>query len=221
MTSVKIEYVTMIFNTKKQKVVALDNINLKFKGPNIIAIVGPNGSGKTTLIKIISGIIIPTKGRVLINNKSIIKSRCDIMHLMGVLLPDVRGFFWRLSVYDNLRLYATLYNVNNFDDRLGSVINLIDFEKELLYKKFQECSSGERKKVAIIRALIHNPDILVLDEPLLHLDTYTKKKMAGFLTNSNKLIIYTASDERDIIENTNTIVYINKGKIMRIHTLNI
>jgi ABC-2 type transport system ATP-binding protein len=149
---------------------ALRGVDLRVKTGEIFGLLGPNGAGKTTLVKILACLILPDRGRALIGG-------CDVAFenavkpLLGLVHSDERSFYWRLSGRENLRFFARLYNlpgrrIDSRIDELLSKVGLVDAAP----RRFSDYSSGMKQRLAIARALLHDPPILLMDEPTRSLD---------------------------------------------------
>lgn len=163
-----------------------------------LGIIGPNGSGKTTLIKIIIGLIEPTEGIV---NFAINSSSSDgyYKRKIGFASSEERSFFWRLSVYDNLDFFACLYHIPK-RERASLIHYYLEYFDLIEYrnKLFMLLSSGMKQKLILIRALMHEPELLFLDEPLKNLDSLSKEKFLNIIQekiNKKKLSIIFVSHE--------------------------
>ena len=177
MNIIEVKNLKKIYGSK----VAVDNINFKIKKGRIIGLLGPNGCGKTTTIAMILGLLKPSKGKVLINGLDIEKERINLLGKMNFISPYVE-LPKKLSVQENLKVYARLYNVKNIKEKieeLSSQLRLNDF----LLKKTGELSSGQKNRVSLAKALINDPEIMLLDEPTASLDPETGDFIRSFIEN--------------------------------------
>ena len=177
-------------NKKYNNVEAVQNINFKISKGSIVGLLGPNGCGKTTTIGMMLGLIKPTSGSVIIKNKNIENesNRTKILEKMNFISPYVE-LPKKLTVYENLKVYGKMYGVNNLENKISNLIehlNLTEFKK----RKTGELSSGQKNRVSLAKALINDPEILLLDEPTASLDpdvgdyirTYIKKRHNYFVS---------------------------------------
>jgi len=144
---------------------AVNNLSFKINKGTIIGLLGPNGCGKTTTMGMMLGLIKPTSGAVLINGQNIEneKNRTNILEKMNLISPYIE-LPKKLTVEENLKVYGRMYGVNNLQDRISDLmkqLNLFDFKK----RKTGELSSGQKNRVSLAKALINDPEILLLDEP--------------------------------------------------------
>ena len=166
MNVVEIQGVTKRFNGSP----VLDEINLKVRKGEIFGYLGPDGSGKTTTMRIMLGLLKPTSGKVLINGKEPDDSNSDLRSSIGVLMEN-NGLCEQLSPYQNLLYYARLYGVPE-SDRVEKIERLLEFAglSDRRNEKTGRFSAGMKRKLGLARAMIHDPEILFLDEPTAGLD---------------------------------------------------
>jgi ABC-2 type transport system ATP-binding protein len=149
---------------------ALRGVDLPVETGEIFGLLGPNGAGKTTLVKILSCLVLPDRGHALIRG-------CDVSHenkvkpMIGLVHSDERSFYWRLSGRENLRFFARLYDVpgRRIEARIEDLLRKVDLV-EAASRRFSDYSSGMKQRLAIARALLHDPPVLLMDEPTRSLD---------------------------------------------------
>lgn len=181
----------------------LKNINIKLKAGKINAIVGKSGSGKTTLLELITGILKPTTGKVLIAEKEIdnLNNAFDI----GYVSQDNNQFLQK-TVKEELEMLLKLYNykLKEKNKRINDSLIMVGLNEKYLNLNINNLSSGEKKKLALASALILNPSILIIDEPVIGLDRKTKeevKKIFRILkTRYNKTIIFVSNNLDFVLE---------------------
>ena len=171
----------------KRKVLALDGIDLEVNQGEVFALLGPNGAGKTTLIKLICGLILPTHGTIKVMGFDMVKQAYKAKMSLGLLTPEERTFYWRLSVRENLEFYATLFNLSQKEarQRIEELRQFLGIDN--LDINYQECSTGMRQKIAIARSLLNSPRVLLMDEPTRSLDPRAATKFRKFIRE--KLVI--------------------------------
>jgi ABC-2 type transport system ATP-binding protein len=164
-----------------QNFAAVNHINFEVKRGEIFGFLGPNGAGKTTTIKMLTGLIKPTKGTATIGGKDIRTQIVEIKKTIGVVTED-SNLYDELSVFDNLRFVGQLYNVSQRerDKRIGELLKKFDLESKR-DAKFTTLSKGMRRKVTIIAALIHSPQVIFLDEPTTGLDVLSARILRALI----------------------------------------
>ena len=185
------ENLSKTFTVGSSEVKAVDNVSVNFERGEFSSIVGPSGSGKTTLLNLVGTLEVPTEGRIIINGT-------DLSHFEREQLTNFRrknlGFVFQffnliegLTAYENVEL-PLIFDSVPYEQRKHAVDSLIkDFNLDYLRNKFpEELSSGERQRVAIMRALVNDPIILLADEPTGNLDSKTGRAMLDLFVNLNK-----------------------------------
>ena len=173
-------------NKKYANFLAVQNINFKISKGSIIGLLGPNGCGKTTTLGMILGLIKPSSGKILINNQDIENenNRTKILEKVNFISPYVE-LPKKLSVEENLKVYGKLYGVNNMQDKILNLmkdLNLLEFKN----RKTGELSSGQKNRVSLAKALINEPEILLLDEPTASLDPDVGDYIRTYIENFAK-----------------------------------
>ena len=151
-----------------KNILAVKNISFKIYKGTIIGLLGPNGCGKSTTIGMMLGLIKPSAGTVIINGQNIEYNRTKLLEKMNFISPYIE-LPKKLSVEENLKVYGRLYGVENLNDKISDLmekLNLTEFRK----RKTGELSSGQKNRVSLAKALINDPEILLLDEPTASLD---------------------------------------------------
>ena len=199
---------------------ALDNLDLKIKKGELLGLIGPNGAGKTTAIRIISCILKPDHGDVLVDRCSIYDDPLKIKSMIGYL-PEEPNLYERFKAYDLLKYFAELYGVpkDEIDPRIKELLELVDMSKRAQHK-INTFSKGLRQRIGIARALIHDPKIIIFDEPTMGLDPATSntiRKFIGSLKGKKTIILCTHyMDEAEAL--CDRVAILNQGKILDIGT---
>ena len=197
---------------------AVKNLNFEIKKGSITGLLGPNGCGKTTTIGMILGLIRPTKGEVLINNKDIEieKNRISVLEKMNFISPYVE-LPKKLSVKENLIVYGKMYEVKNLQNRINTLCNDLNL-KEFLNKKTGELSSGQKNRVSLAKSLINNPEILLLDEPTASLDPdtgdYVRSYIENYAKKNNTTILLASHNMSEVERLCENIMMMKQGKII-------
>lgn len=208
-----------LFNREKIKTKVVKEISFEIKKGEILGFLGPNGSGKSTTIKMLTGILTPTSGNILVNGLVPVDNRVENAKTIGVVFGQKTSLWWDLSVEDNLKLLKEIYFINNenYKKRYKYLDELLNLE-EIKDKQIRQLSLGQRMKADLAGALLHKPTILFLDEPTIGLDVVIKDKILKALKKINKdenvTILLTTHDMRDVEYLCNNIVVINNGEVI-------
>jgi len=196
---------------------AVQDVSLEINANQVLAFLGPNGAGKTTTIKMIAGLVLPDRGTVRINGRDP-HHQAQARRLIGAVLEGSRNLYWRLSPAENLEYFGVLRGLSRRVARVRSRVLLDRFE--LSHKNrtmVQKLSRGMQQKVAIAVALIHQPPLLLLDEPTLGLDveaTQTVKRLVREIASEGRAILLT-THQLDIAEElSDRVAIINQGQIV-------
>ena len=197
---------------KYDGVIAVDDISFIAKPGQIFGLLGPNGAGKTTTMRMILNIIKPSAGRIIFENK---KSLSELSNIVGYL-PEERGLYKKSKVIDLILYFAILKSMEKKTARIEafSWLNRLGIE-ELANRKIEELSKGNQQKIQFITAIIHKPDILILDEPFTGFDPINQQEIKNIIldyTNSGKIIILSTHQMDTAEKLCSEIFLINKGK---------
>ncbi len=199
---------------------ALKNVSFSVKRGEIFGLLGPNGAGKTTLIKILLGLMAPDKGKVHILGYDIQKERKEVSGKINACFARA-NLYWTLSGYENLKLFAKIYRIEDYEEKIKDLVKLFDL-KDKIYRHVDTYSTGEIMRLNLARALINDPEILFLDEPTLGLDPYISLKLRDFIAKLNKefktTILLTTHYMEEADRLCKRIAIIDKGKILKIDT---
>jgi len=197
------------------KIHALDNLNLNIKKGELLGIIGPNGAGKTTAIRIICGILKPDAGTVYVGGYDVLEDPIKTKSMIGYL-PEEPNLYERFKARDLLRYFGELYGVpkDTLNDRVYELLKLVGMEDRAEHK-INTFSKGLRQRVGIARALIHDPDIIIFDEPTMGLDPATSLSIRSFIKGlkGEKTIILCTHymDEADAL--CDRVAILSGGKI--------
>ncbi len=197
---------------------AVDNLSLEVPAGMIVGLLGPNGAGKTTTLKMVTGMLKPDAGTAFINGVDVVKYPVDAKRLLG-FVPDSAAVYESLTGLEFLLLIASLYGVHEDKaiPRIWQFLNLFEIEEDTLTKRLLGTySKGMRRKIVIIAALLHNPDVVLLDEPLDGLDpnaAVSFKALLEGLAREGKTIVYS-SHILDVVERVcDRVAIVVAGKI--------
>jgi len=183
------------------KIIAVKDLTFEINKGKIIGLLGPNGCGKTTTIAMILGLVKPTSGEVLIKGKNIEKERINLLEKMNFISPYVE-LPKKLTVEENLKVYADLYGVTNTNEKIYELVNELRLNK-FFKKKTGELSSGQKNRISLAKALINDPEILLLDEPTASLDPETGDFVRSFIehySSKTNVTILLASHNMNEVE---------------------
>jgi ABC-2 type transport system ATP-binding protein len=214
MSSVAIEISNL--SKKYKNALAVKNINFKINKGSIIGLLGPNGCGKSTTIGMMLGLIKPSTGNVIINNQNIEDNRTDLLQKMNFISPYIE-LPKKLTIEENLQVFGRMYGVKNLKEKIIEImekLNLIDFKK----RKTGELSSGQKNRVSLAKALINDPEILLLDEPTASLDPdvgdYVRSVIEKFSSNNKKTILIASHNMNEVERLCSEVMMMKNGEII-------
>lgn len=207
------------FKREKTKIEALNDVNFDIKKGEIVGYIGPNGAGKSTTIKIMCGILNPTSGECIINGRIPWKERKKHVSNIGVVFGQRSQLWWDVPPVDSFELIKDIYKISNedYEKNLKNLIEKLDLS-EIIKIPTRQLSLGQRMRCELAASLLHNPEILFLDEPTIGLDAVSKLAVRKFIKELNKekkvTVILTTHDMQDIEALTDRIILIGKGKLL-------
>ncbi len=210
--------------TKKFKSnLAVNNINFSIEKNNVLGLLGPNGCGKTTSIGMMLGLIKPTSGQIIIDNKNLESfKRNDILARINFASPYIE-LPKKLTVKQNLEIYARLYGVKNISKRIEEMSEDLNF-KQFLNKLTGELSSGQKNRVSLAKSLINSPKLLFLDEPTASLDPdigdFVRQYLENYKKNNELTILLASHNMKEVERLCDSIVMMKKGEIVDKGTCN-
>ena len=196
---------------------AVNNINFKIEKNKTLGLLGPNGCGKTTTIGMMLGLIKPTEGKILMDN-------CDINSLKKIKILSEVNFASpyielpkKLTVKQNLEIYARLYGVKNINKRIEDISNDLDLKK-FLNKKNGELSSGQKNRVSLAKSLVNKPKVLFLDEPTASLDPdigdFVRKYIENYKSNNELTVLLASHNMSEVERLCDSIIMMKEGTIV-------
>lgn len=200
----------------------IKDLNLKINDGEIFGFIGPNGSGKTTTINMITGALDITKGEILVNGKSIEKDPVNAKKEFGIV-PDSPDMFLNFKVIEYFNFIADIYDVDSKtrEERIKTLVKKFNIEK-YIKDRIDSLSHGTRQKVVVIGALLHNPNIWILDEPMTGLDpesSYILKEMMREHAKQGKIVFFSSHVLEVVEKLCDKIAIIDNGNISYIGTL--
>ena len=195
---------------------AVKEISFSINESEILGLLGPNGCGKTTTIGMMLGLLKPTSGEVIINGLNVENNRINLLKKMNFISPYIE-LPKKLTVKENLMVYGKLYSVNNINNRIDYLTETLRLS-EFINKKTGELSSGQKNRVSLAKAVVNDPDILLLDEPTASLDPETGDFVRTFIekiSSEKKMSILLASHNMDEVKRLcKSILMMKDGKII-------
>ena len=203
---------------------AARDINFSIEKGEIVGYIGPNGAGKSTTIKILSGILLPDQGSVRVGSLDPAKDRKKYVKNIGVVFGQRSQLWWDIPANDTFELLKDMYDIeeSNYEKTKNELVKLLRLEK-IINIPVRQLSLGERMRLEIAASLLHQPEILFLDEPTIGLDAISKKIVREFIKKLNQnfktTVILTTHDMSDIEALAKRIILIGKGEILYDGTL--
>jgi ABC-2 type transport system ATP-binding protein len=211
--------VSSLFKRRYEEVKAVDDITFTINQGELIGFICPNGAGKTTTLKCLSGLLVPTSGKVTVCSSIPFKRKYSYLKEISLVMGQKNQLWWDLPAIDTFRLNKEIYQLSDdsFHKRMDTLTSLLD-ASDIIYVPVRNLSLGQRMKMELIAALLHDPKVLFLDEPTIGLDVVMQKKMRDFISEYNRkfraTIILTSHYMSDVKELCKRIIIIDRGKIM-------
>ena len=205
-----------------KEVVAVDDVSFEVQEGELFGLLGPNGAGKTTTIKMLTTLLIPTLGSASVKEFDVVSQAKEVRKRIGFIFGGERGLYWRLSGIDNLRYFASLYNLDYevTKKRIPELLELVGLTGRG-EEKVQGYSRGMKQRLHVARTLLHDPDILFLDEPTLGLDPVGAREFRQVILNlqsEKKTILLTTHYMFEADALCDRIAVINHGRIIALDT---
>lgn len=213
-----------LFHREYEVVDALKSVSFTISDGEMVGYIGPNGAGKSSTIKILSGILTPDSGKVLVDGRTPWKNRIEHVRHIGVVFGQRSQLWWDVPVIDSFELIRDIYSIPNqiYRENLEELTETLNLG-ELLRTPVRQLSLGQRMRCELAASLLHRPRILFLDEPTIGLDAVSKLAVREFVKKHNEThgttVILTTHDMQDIEALTNRIILIGKGQILMDGTL--
>ena len=202
---------------KFNNILAVNNISLTIEKNQTLGLLGPNGCGKTTSIGMMLGLITPSQGEIIINNQTLnSKNRINLLSKMNFASPYIE-LPKKLTVIQNLTVYARLYGVKNIDQSIQEMANDLNL-KDFLNKKTGELSSGQKNRVSLAKSLINKPKLLFLDEPTASLDPdvgdFVREYLEKYKSKNELTMLLASHNMKEVERLCDSIVMMKKGEIV-------
>lgn len=212
MTAIEVESLLKAFGSVR----AVDGLSFKVPKGQIVALLGGNGAGKTTTISMLLGILLPTSGKIRVLGTDMARNRYHVLHRMNFTSPYV-DIPQRLTVIQNLKVYANLYGVDHPAQRIDEISALFDLGP-LLNRRFGSLSAGQKTRVSLAKALINEPELLLMDEPTAALDPDTADRMRETLLDyqheKNATIFMSSHNMPEVEKLCDRVLMMRNGRIV-------
>ena len=208
-----------IFKPKYETVKAVNNISFEVEKGELLAFIGPNGAGKSTTIKMLTGILTPNKGDINILDLNPQKDRRKLAYEIGLMMGQKEQLWTHLTPYDNFKYFGAIYDIPEsiVEKKIQEFRDIFDID-EFINNPVRNLSLGQRIICEILASIIHEPKILILDEPTIGLDPVVKENIRAMIKRMNKeyktTIFLTSHDVGDIEKLCKRVIIINDGKIV-------
>ena len=209
---------TGLIRQKKKEITALDGVDLSIQTGELFGLLGPNGAGKTTITRILATILLPTLGTAQVFGLDVVKGAKQIRPRIGLVFGGERGLYWRLSGRDNLRYFADLYKMpaEISKKRIPELLEMVGLT-DRANERIETYSRGMKQRLHIARGLLHDPELLFLDEPTIGLDPVAAREMREVILGmkqAGKTIFLTSHYMFEVDALCDRVAVINEGKIL-------
>jgi ABC-2 type transport system ATP-binding protein len=207
-----------LFRREYQSVVAVDHVTFSIEAGEIVAFLGPNGAGKTTTLKLLSGLIFPTAGEARVLGYVPWKRDNAFRRRFSLVMGQKNQLWWDLPAQESFRLHREIYRIDAdvFQRRIDELTGLLEV-RSLVGQPVRELSLGERMRMELIAALLHGPDVLLLDEPTIGLDVVSQRRVQDFLrfyqAERKITVLLTSHYMKDVEALCKRAIIINHGRI--------
>jgi len=219
---IRIEHLSKVFRDRSRTVKAVDDVSFEVRKGEIFGLLGPNGAGKSTLIRILTTLLQPTSGRAFIGPYDVVRQPEEIRRVIGVC-PQNSTLDPELTAYDNLEFYGNLLDIDPriLDARIRELLEMVNLT-DRAHAPVRTFSGGMKRKLEIVRAFIHKPLILFLDEPTIGLDPESRREIwlhVAALNDEETTIILTTHYMDEAEKLCDRIAFVDKGRLLRLDTI--
>jgi ABC-2 type transport system ATP-binding protein len=205
---------------RQQETWALKDVFLRVPPGAIFGLLGPNGAGKTTLLKILSCLVLPTSGAARVGGLDTRTSEGQVKRILGFVTSDERSFYWRLTGKENLQFFGALYQMSGkqLQERISYLLDRLDLSEQA-DKPFRDYSSGMKQRLAVARGLLHDPPVLLLDEPTRSLDPISAKHLRRFIREElsgkeKKTLLLATHNLQEAEQLCQEVAVLSRGRIL-------
>jgi ABC-2 type transport system ATP-binding protein len=211
-----------LLHQRKTETVAVDGIDLEVKRNELFGLLGPNGAGKTTTIKVLTTLLLPTQGTVRILGYDVVRQSMEVRRRIGLVLGGERGLYYRISARQNLRYFADIYGVplSVREKRIQEVLEKVDLTAKADIR-VEDYSRGMKQRLHIAKGIIHDPELIFMDEPTIGLDPQAAREARDLirsLVKEGKTIMLTTHYMFEADELCDRIGVIARGRIVALDT---
>jgi len=210
--------IASLFSTKSEEMTAVDHVSFEIGQGELVGYLGPNGAGKSTTIKMLTGILVPTSGRIIVDQLDPQKDRRQVAKKIGVVFGQKTQLWWDLPLEESFDLLRAVYRIpsQTFKQRMEFFIELLGM-KDFLSQQARKLSLGQRMRADLAASLLHDPMILFLDEPTIGLDILTRDIVRKFIKEINEqkkvTILLTTHDIGDIEYLARRLILLDQGRV--------
>lgn len=207
------------FRRAYREIKAVQNVSFQIQPGEVVGFLGANGAGKTTTLKMLTGLIHPSEGKVIVADYVPFRRQPNFLRKTSLVMGQKQQLLWDLPALDSLRINAAVYNISDrvFKQRLGELARMLDVQDKL-HQPVRKLSLGERMKAELLAALLHHPQVLFLDEPTLGLDVNAQVSVREFLQEYNQrygaTILLTSHYMADITALCDRVLLIHQGQLI-------
>jgi len=220
---IQVEGLTKIFHDKKRgKIVAVNNLQFNCQKGQVFGLLGPNGAGKTTTLRILATMILPTKGEIMVNGLDVVRHAAKVRRQIGFLSSET-GLYDRFTPRETILFFGRINGMEDkiIEKRMAEIFQNLGME-DFQDVRVNKLSTGMKQKLSIARSIIHNPPVLILDEPTVGLDIITAKTVIEYVKSfrdQGKCIIYSTHIMREAEKLCDRIAIIHQGNLIAQGTL--
>ncbi|MEB3181444.1 MAG: ATP-binding cassette domain-containing protein [Nostocaceae cyanobacterium] len=211
--------ITHFFRRTYREIKAVQNVSFEIAAGEVVGFLGPNGAGKTTTLKMLTGLVHPSSGKVRVAGYVPFRRQERFLHKITLVMGQKQQLLWDLPAMDSLKINAAVYNIpdKEFQRRVGELTEMLSLEGKL-NQPVRKLSLGERMKAELLAALLHQPQVLFLDEPTLGLDVNAQVNVRDFLREYNQryqaTVLLTSHYMADITALCKRVLLIHQGQLM-------
>lgn len=208
-----------LFSRRHRIVKAVDGVSFQISRGELVGYLGPNGAGKSTTIKMLTGLLVPTQGEIDVNGRIPWRQRKEHVHGIGAVFGFRTTLWWDLPVIESLELLRYIYDVppSRFRDNLAEFRKILEMDA-FINTPVRSLSLGQRMRADVCAALLHDPELLFLDEPTIGLDVVAKERIRQFILHANRqrgtTVLLTTHDLSDVEKMCQRVMIIDRGRLL-------